>query len=784
MPPLTRIKKFSDLGNFKDCKQDPKLTFAAINLIYAPNSYGKTTLSDVLSCLGRFDNNGVLAKSRVKGNAPSVSLLFGNTEVKFEKNQWVGNPPPIAVYNEDFVRRNVYAEGIGVNIEQRRGAFELILGDDGVNAQAQKGILIEERKVLQGDKKAAENQIKPYLVSFPVADFMSLGVPKKGENKKLIEKTETTIRRLTNFEQINKMPFPKLISRPSVPENLKDLLEATISEISPENLKIVEKHKEKHGLTGGKGEGWLASGVSFGLGNAECPLCDQSLEQSNVFEDLKAFFSEAVRTLQTDLAILRGKISEDFSEKAYGALKTELEGALEAIGQWEVTLEKKFPAPELKTLKVYFANFVKEGDVLIVSKLGSISEKIDLGEKKPFLLAQKLLLDELDKIDQINQQISQILKDGGKLKAGLDVSILPEEQQKLAKLKAQKLLLTDSMVTKQETLKGISAKQTKNHEDSELIETEISDLKNKFRKIYSEKLNFWLKKLDVTHIEFLIENLARDTGGYTTNCVVKIEGEPIDLIESQSSGEAPKPFFINTLSTSEKAILGLAFFLAQIETHPDDKRIVVFDDPFNSQDEARRYRTAKLIAQAHLASSQTFIFSHNIGFLCGLNKHLNQLLDGGFKGKTIKLSYSKETKTGLLTEVSFDEISKEAFEYRKEKFLKAAKKGFPEPLKIADDLRPLTEGYLRRRLMEIVPAEEAGALDGKSLGDLIKFMKTQAEIPELASIDALVGDLKEIHIFSSTTITHDLISGQKPPDEKELKYYLGKVLELIEGDVF
>ena len=50
-----------------------------------------------------------------------------------------------------------------------------------------------------------------------------------------------------------------------------------------------------------------------------------------------------------------------------------------------------------------------------------------------------------------------------------------------------------------------------------------------------------------------------------------------------------RPSFSNTLSSGDKITLALAFFLAQLEHLPDESsQVVIFDDPFNSQDNFRK----------------------------------------------------------------------------------------------------------------------------------------------------------------------------------------------------
>lgn len=75
------------------------------------------------------------------------------------------------------------------------------------------------------------------------------------------------------------------------------------------------------------------------------------------------------------------------------------------------------------------------------------------------------------------------------------------------------------------------------------------------------------------------------------------------------------PSLANTLSGGDRSALGLAFFVAVAERDPDiSNTILVFDDPFHSQDRSRRRRTIECVHRLAAASRQCFILSHELDF--------------------------------------------------------------------------------------------------------------------------------------------------------------------------
>jgi wobble nucleotide-excising tRNase len=76
------------------------------------------------------------------------------------------------------------------------------------------------------------------------------------------------------------------------------------------------------------------------------------------------------------------------------------------------------------------------------------------------------------------------------------------------------------------------------------------------------------------------------------------------------------PSFKNTLSSGDRATLALAFFLAALEREADlADRIVVFDDPFSSQDAFRRRQTIYEIMRTANDCNQVIVLSHDAQFL-------------------------------------------------------------------------------------------------------------------------------------------------------------------------
>lgn len=122
--------------------------------------------------------------------------------------------------------------------------------------------------------------------------------------------------------------------------------------------------------------------------------------------------------------------------------------------------------------------------------------------------------------------------------------------------------------------------------------------------------------LDDFQAGFRITGTTHDyRGGLPTSSFqILINDTAVDLGDDDTALD--KPSFRNTLSSGDKSTLALAFFLAELEYDPDKAdKIVVFDDPFNSQDAFRKDHTVSKIMKCGDICTQVIVLSHDLSFL-------------------------------------------------------------------------------------------------------------------------------------------------------------------------
>ena len=114
-------------------------------------------------------------------------------------------------------------------------------------------------------------------------------------------------------------------------------------------------------------------------------------------------------------------------------------------------------------------------------------------------------------------------------------------------------------------------------------------------------------------------SITRTTHGYpggvaTSSYQLVINNVAIDVGDGRTPTDEPS--FKNTLSAGDRATLALAFFIANLERDPNRaQKIVVFDDPFNSQDAFRRQQTVHEIIKVARDCQQVVVLSHDATFL-------------------------------------------------------------------------------------------------------------------------------------------------------------------------
>lgn len=132
---IEAISRIENIGTFHQFAPDPPVRFEKLTLIYGPNGTGKTTLCAILRSLARNDADILKGRKTLGRDGPSrveITLPGGKSWI-WNGDTWEGEPPPIDIYDEQFVRENLYTET--VEVDRKRNLLQVVLGEEAVRLQ-------------------------------------------------------------------------------------------------------------------------------------------------------------------------------------------------------------------------------------------------------------------------------------------------------------------------------------------------------------------------------------------------------------------------------------------------------------------------------------------------------------------------------------------------------------------------------------------------------------------------------------------------------------------------
>jgi wobble nucleotide-excising tRNase len=217
--------------------------------------------------------------------------------------------------------------------------------------------------------------------------------------------------------------------------------------------------------------------------------------------------------------------------------------------------------------------------------------------------------------------------------------------------------------------------------------------------------------LDDFQAGFRITGTKHDyRGGVPTSSFqVLINDIPVDLGGADTALD--KPSFRNTLSSGDKSTLALAFFLAELQHDPDKAdKIVVFDDPFNSQDAFRKDHTVAKIKNCGEYCPQVIVLSHDQSFLKRL---WDRLALQAAERKCLQMARIGLRNTAIV-EWDIEKATQDRFKADLKALADYYNAGEGNPRDIVNKIRPVLETYCRNLYpSQFADADMLGTIIGK-----------------------------------------------------------------------
>jgi wobble nucleotide-excising tRNase len=621
---IRRINKLKNVGRFADLKSQggTQNEFAKMNVIYAPNSGGKTTLCDVFRSLGTGKPDFILGRKRFGAKSGiEIEILFhGSPSPKsvMSGNGWQsepagGNPPRILVYDDRFVADNVFI-GQFVAVEQRRNVYGLALGTQAHVLKAQVDIAEQDLTSATNALNTARAALMPLIpAGFNIDTFQGITKDEAIDQhiKEVTDELETAKRTKANADAIRQRKPLNIITPPTIPSGLTIALETTLDDAALQAEAKIREHLHRH--SHGLGLEWLGQGHKGQSGTA-CPHCGQEMEGLEILQAYRVFFSGVLQAQQAELNRILNEAQQNFGETAQQRWEQFLMSHYVEKEWWKDAGGKSFNLPDcyaFDTLRkamqdVYDAIFASVKRKQAQPTVQVILDGMESSAFATWDSMTALLNDYMAGIARINAGIVDWQR------AVVAFNTAPIEGR-IAAMQIQKKRHEDSVINAYAAFHAAVANKSEKERAKVTANNALREQSNQVLAEYGDRINALLDRFGVNFR--IVSNGVNFFGGPPAGeLAVEILGTRVSTTPEDARNPL-LPSLANTLSGGDRSALGVAFFVAVAERDANiGDTIVVFDDPFHSQDRSRRRRTIECIHRVALASHQCFILSHELDF--------------------------------------------------------------------------------------------------------------------------------------------------------------------------
>ena len=605
---LKKIIEIKNVGRFKNSAAIGNPQLAKHTFVVGANGYGKTTLCAVLRSLQTGDPAYVLGRKTLDAtSAPEIKMLLDNGPSQFDGTAWSVTKPEIAIFDERFIAENVHS-GEVVDIEHKRNLYRVIIGDAGVKLAAEDDELSTASRAKTGEIRTAAIAIKPHIpVGIELPDFLALP-----ELSDIVVQVESQTRDVEAMRQAGaiqeRAPLSELVL-PALPVNFESLLARTIDHIAHDAEKKLTEHLSAHGMTA-DGRNWIKSGLD--QAKESCPFCGQDIKDLPLVDAFRAVFSDHYRALANDIAGMRKIVSQDLGEANLARLETLAEQNNGGIDFWRQYCliegsDLTLPADAVDATRALAGAAL----ALLDCKLAAPLDQIVPDET--FKSAQIAYKNATDSVATVNVAIRGINSTIEEKKAATDVGNLQAAEAALIRLKAIEIRHQDEVVELCNSYKFLVQEKADIDNRKQIVRKQLDSHTEAVVQPYEHRINEFLS---VFNAGFSITRTkhAYPGGHATSSYQLVINDTAVDLGDSKTPTELPS--FKNTLSAGDRTTLALAFFLAHLKLDPATvRKLVVFDDPFNSQDAFRKSQTVHEIINVAKNCAQVIVLSHDANFL-------------------------------------------------------------------------------------------------------------------------------------------------------------------------
>jgi wobble nucleotide-excising tRNase len=691
---------------------------------------------------------------------PSIQLLANSRIVSFGAGAWTETLPHLAIFDSTFIAENVFS-GDAVDLEHKRNLLRVIIGKRGVDLAKEVSDIDSESRSLGSAIRVLRAAIERHIP--PGVDFDAFTALEADPliDEKIAAKSKE-LEAVREAAQLKARAGLTEIRIPEFPPGYEALLGRTISDLSTEAERRVSEHLAVHEMQG-SGERWVQEGLGYIRGDA-CPFCDQSLQGVDLIGEYRAFFGEAYNELKDTVKSYRKQLEALIGDRVIADTEKPLASNEAAVEFWSRFCS--LPAPHLSAPQGFGTSLREIRDAAIETldrKTAAPLEGIPVSQR--FLNALAVARALQSAADEYNLAALYSNATITAKKASLEGVSVEQSQRELRALKAIEARQGE------ECFKACT-EHAEGMEEKERLEGRKSAAKEKLEEHTKTVIGLYEKTINKLLADFQAGfRITGTTQAYpggipSSDFQILINEVSVNLGDAKTPLSVPS--FRNTLSAGDKSTLALAFFLAELE-HDQNRAslVVVFDDPFSSQDAFRKDHTVQKIRKCGEDCLQVIVLSHDRTFL----KRLYDCLRAqNSEHKCLRLSRIGQSNT-VITEWDIDEATQAQYQADLKTLTNFYNVIDGKPREVVGKIRPTLESFCRL----ICPTQFD---DDDNLGDICGKVRAAGPSHRLAQV---YEDLDAANLYTRRYHHGEspLTAASEPIDDTELQGFVGKTLLIV-----
>ncbi|HDR14689.1 MAG TPA: hypothetical protein ENN79_04220, partial [Desulfobacteraceae bacterium] len=356
------IEKFisiKNIGRFRDCSARGDVTFRKLNLLFAENGRGKTTLCAILRSLQSGQPELILERKTLgTGDPASVEIRLGGNNLTFGSNGWSTPYQDIAVFDSVFVHDNVYA-GDYVDHDHKKNLYRVIVGAQGVELAEKIDDLDDKIHSANTDirtKKEAVSRTAPNGVTLEA--YLKWKPDENIENK-IQEKNKEITNLQRTLEKTTEIQSKGLLSKialPDFPSDFLTILNKQLEDITTDAETRVRQQIAAHNM-GAHGETWLSQGLGF-ITNGKCPFCGQRITGIDLIAAYRSHFNVAYKNLKQEVAKLTQKVIDSIGESSLNPVQQTFSSNLTLVEFWKQFTEVDLPSFDFEDARTKYSTLL------------------------------------------------------------------------------------------------------------------------------------------------------------------------------------------------------------------------------------------------------------------------------------------------------------------------------------------------------------------------------------------------------------------------------------------